>query len=52
MWQTRPTGARWRMATLSRAARMVLPVLTVSLTVNTSWRAVFVWSCCVLVATK
>ena len=40
MWRRRPTGASWRMATPSSAARMVLPVLTVSLAANSLRHAV------------
>lgn len=46
MWRRRPTGAPWRMATPSSAARMVLTVLTGSLTANSLRHAVSVNSFC------
>ena len=50
MWRRRPTGAPWRMATPSSAARMVLPVLAVCPAANTLWHAVTVQLYCTATA--
>lgn len=50
MWRRRPTGAPWRMATPSSAARMVRPMLAVSLAATSLWHAVPVQSSCAATA--